>query len=73
MILDLQFKIKSNPNYQRYLREHSYWYQRLNRNPSDFRIFEEEVKRTYKLRVEDKIERVMNTMDMISAIMSSLK
>ena len=53
MTLDLQFKIKNNPNYQKYLRE--------------------EVKTTYKLRMSDRLEKIMNTMDMITSIVSSLK
>jgi len=73
MTLDLQFKIRENPNYERYLREHSYWYKRLNRNPNEFRSFEEEVKKMYKLRMGDKLERVMNAMDMISTVMETLR
>ncbi len=73
MTLDLQFKIKNNPNYQKYLREHSYWYKELNRHPSIFPTFEEEVKTTYKLRMSDRLEKIMNTMDMITSIVSSLK
>ena len=73
MTLELQLKIKNNPNYLRYLRDHSYWYKILNRDPSQFKKFEEEVRAMYKLRVEDRIEKVMNTMDMISAIMSTWK
>lgn len=73
MTLDLQFKIRENPNYIRYLREHSYWYKILNRNPNEFKRFEDEMKKTYKLRMEDKIEKMMNTMDMLSTILGTLK
>lgn len=73
MILDLQFKIKNNPNYQRYLREHSYWYKTLNRDPSTFRVFEEEVKDAYQLRTSDKISKALDTLEMVSALMSTLK
>ncbi len=73
MVLDLQFKIKNNPNYQRYLREHSYWYKTLNRDPSTFRVFEEEVKDAYQLRTSDKISKALDTLEMVSALMSTLK
>ncbi len=73
MVLDLQFKIKNNPNYQRYLREHSYWYKTLNRDPSTFRAFEEEVKDAYRLRTSDKISKALDTLEMVSALMSTLK
>ena len=39
MTLDLQFKIKNNPNYLRYIRENSYWYKLLNSNPALFKEF----------------------------------
>ncbi len=73
MSLETQFRLKSNPNYLRYLREHSYWYKSLNRDPSLFRIFEEEVKENYKLRTVDKIEKVMDTIDIIEKLMSTFR
>ena len=47
MTLDIQFKIKNDPNYIRYLHENSYWYKFLNRNPSSFKQFEEEMNKEY--------------------------
>lgn len=71
MTLDLQFKIKNNPHYQRYIRENSYWYKLLNRNPALFSNFEEEVKEKYKLRPADKIEKILETVEMVQAIVST--
>lgn len=73
MVLDLQFKIKNNPNYIRFLRENSYWYKFLNRDPATFREFEEEVKTVYHLRPTDKISRAIDTIDMVQSILSTLK
>lgn len=73
MILDLQFKIKNNPNYIKFLRENSYWYKYLNRDPSIFKQFEEEVKTVYKLKPSDKISRAIDTFDMVQTILSTLK
>lgn len=73
MNLDIQFKIKNNPNYQKYIRENSNWYKVLNRNPEMFKMFEEQVKSDYKLRPEDRINRVLQTMEMLQAITSTLK
>ena len=39
MILDIQFKLKSNPLFIKYLHENSYWYKLLNRNPTMFNEF----------------------------------
>lgn len=73
MSLELQFKIKNNPNYLRYLREHSYWYKYLNRKNEYFKGFEEEVKVEYKLRPTDKISKAIDTFDMIQTLLSSFK
>ena len=70
MILDIQFKLKSNPNYIKYLRENSYWYKILTRDPSLFKEFINEVKVNYKLRPIDKINDAISTIEMISTIMN---
>ena len=73
MTLDIQFKIKNNLYYQRYIREHSNWYKLLNRNPNLFRNFEEEVKTVYHLRTSDKISRALDTIELIENLVSNLK
>ena len=73
MTLDTQFKIKNNPNYIRYLHENSYWYKILNRNPSSFSKFEEEVKTVYKLRTSDKLEKTLQTIEMLQNVFSIFK
>lgn len=72
MTLDLQFKIKSNPLYIKYLHENSHWYKALNRDPNMFNNFVEEVKTNYKLRPTDRINKALSTFEMVSAIISSL-
>ena len=73
MSLDIQFKLKSDPNYIKYIRENSYWYKILTRNPNLFDEFKEEVKTNYKLRPIDKINNALNTIEMLQSIMSTLK
>ena len=72
MSLDLQFKLKSNNLYIEYLRNHSYWYKYLNRDPKYFSEFEEKVKEYYHLRPIDRINKTIDTIDMVSSIISSL-
>ena len=72
MTLDLQFKLKSNPMYLKYLRENSHWYKTLNRDPEMFNTFIEEMKTAYKLRPSDKINKAISTFEMVTAIISSL-
>lgn len=73
MTLDLQFKIKENENYLRYLRQHAQWYKILNRTPWEFKRFEEEVKREYHLSKVDRLERAFNTFEMLEKILVSFK
>ena len=68
MTLDIQFKIKNDPNYIRYLHENSYWYKFLNRNPSS-----EEVKTAYKLRASDKFEKTIETIELLQNLFSTFK
>lgn len=73
MSLDIQFKIKSDPNYQKYIRENSNWYKLLNRNPLLFNDFVNEVKTNYRLRPSDRIERILTTVEMIQAVINNIK
>ena len=73
MSIDIQFKIKKDPNYLKYLREHSIWYKILNRHPELFKNFEEEVKETYKLRMTDKIAKTLDTIDLVQKILTTIK
>ena len=73
MVLDLQFKIKNNPNYGRYIRENSHWYKFLNRDPNNFQYFKEEVKEKYRLRPQDKIGNIAEKLNMIKSLMDIIK
>ena len=73
MTLDTQFKLKGNPLYLKYLHENSYWYKILNRNPEEFNKFVDELKINYKLRPQDKLNKALDTFEMVSTILSTLK
>lgn len=73
MSLEIQFKLKNNPNYLRYLRYHSAWYKELNRDPSNFALFEERVKEDLRLRPTDRISKALEMIEMAQTIISSLK
>ena len=72
MNLQTQMIIKNNPNIHKYLREYSYWYKYLNRNPSSIKALEQEMKERYKLTTEDKISNVSRSMEMVSAVLNIL-
>ncbi len=73
MSLEIQFKLKNNPPYLQYLRDNSYWYRILNRNPNLFSAFEEEVKEKYKLRPTDRISKALDMIELLQNVMSTLK
>ena len=72
MSLELQFKLKENPLYIKYLRENNIWYKKLNRNPKLFDEFVSEMKTKYKLRTTDKIEKVIDTLDLVSNLFNNM-
>ncbi len=65
--------IDSNPNYKLYLRNNSYWYKILNRNPELINSFIEEVKDKYKLRFTDKVNNLIDKIDMIERFLEVLR
>lgn len=73
MDVKTQFQIRSNYYLSMYLRENSYWYKELNRNPASIINLEREVKEHYHLTAKDKmqdlgrkIEFVRNFMDILN-------
>lgn len=68
MNLIIQYKIKSNPTYLKFLRENSNWYKYLNRDQMFFSEFEKEMKVKYKLTPKDKLERFTESIDKVSQI-----
>ena len=73
MNLNLQYRINQDTRLKQFLRENSYWYKILNRDPDMFNEFVSEVKKNYKLRPSDKINEALNTFEMISSIFGALK
>lgn len=73
MNLDVQFKIRSDNNYGRYIRENSHWYKMLNRNPERFNDFVSEMKERYKLRTTDKISNAADKLELVKTFLSVLK
>ena len=65
-------RIRQNPNNIKFLRENSYWYKYLNRNPLYIKEFENQMKKEYKLTTEDKINKMVDRLDMVSKIMDIL-
>ena len=68
-----QMIIRSNPNMYRFLREESYWYKYLNRNPNYIKELERTMKNKYQLTTKDKLEKLNQRISLIHNFMDVLK
>lgn len=73
MRLDLQNKLAQDPKMSSYLKQNSEWYKYLNRNPLNYDKFVKTMKEQYKIRATDKIEEVIENIDLVSNILNVLK
>ncbi len=73
MQLDIQFKLKQNPYYIGYLRNNSYWYKTLTRDPAKINDFIQEFKRYNRQVRTNKITETLEYIEMLGTIMSNLK
>lgn len=73
MTLEIQYNLKSNPNYLNYIRENSNWYKILNRHPNLFKQFTNEVKEKYNLRPTDRVVKALETIELLQNVLSTLK
>ena len=73
MNLETIVKIKNNALLQKYIRENSYWYKILNRNPNYIEYLIDEMKVKYKLTTADKINDLSDKLDLIRAFMNAFK
>ena len=73
MQLYLQVSFKQNPKEYRHLKENSYYLKDLNRGTIDFKKFSENMKILYKERMTDKLNNVVENIDLISSVLNVLK
>ena len=73
MNLECIMRIKNDAMIQKYIRENSYWYKLLNRNPKLMPYLVEEMKKEYKLTPSDKINEISNKLDLVRAFMNAFK
>lgn len=73
MNLNLQYRINQDPRLKQFLRENSYWYKYLNRNELYYKEFIDDMKVQYKLKPTDRINKMIDNMNMISSFLDVLK
>ena len=73
MTLDLIFRINKDENLHRYLRENSYWYKLLNRDPKLINKMESDMKKAYRLTLEDKVSDITSKINLIKGFLDASK
>ena len=73
MNLDIQYRINQDPNLKRFLRENSYWYKYLNRSSTSYKYFVNDMKDKYKLKPTDRLNKMMDNINMIKTFLDFLK
>lgn len=73
MNIELQMKISNNQLIKKYLRENSYWYKILNRNPEKLDMMINDMKKSYKLNIEDKLENIADKIKMLRLFVDVFK
>lgn len=66
-------KLIESPEYYNYLKENSEWVKVLKRHPEKYNDFVKFVKKKYHLRAQDKVNNVINNMNVLSEVLSSIK
>ncbi len=72
MRLDLQYRIGQDEKQRTFLMENSYWYKYLNRTNNYYKDFLEDMKDKYKLKPEDKINRIIDNINMVKTFLDVL-
>lgn len=72
MHINNQIIINKNPLLKKYLRENSYYYKVLNRNPDFIKELYKEMQKAYKLTINDRLDKVKDNLNMIANFMDIL-
>lgn len=73
MVLDLQFRIKSDERLKQFLRENSYYYKYLNRSPSYLKDIIEDMKDKYGLKPSDRINKMIDNISLMNSFLEALR
>lgn len=73
MDVKTQIIIRSNPDLYRFLREESYWYKYLNRNPNMVKEVEKRMREKYKINMEGRLDKINRSINLINGLMEIMK
>lgn len=69
----LQISFRDNIKSYNLLKENSYYFKGLNRGTVDYKTFVADMKVKYKQRTSDKLESLMDNMELVSSVLNVLK
>lgn len=69
----LQMSFRENPKMFELLKQNSYYFKGLNRGVVDYKKFVSDMKVKYKERPTDKLESIMDNMELVSSVLNVLK
>ena len=69
----LQMSFRKNPKMFELLKQNSYYFKGLNRGVVDYKKFVSDMKVKYKERTSDKLESIMDNMELVSSVLNVLK
>ncbi len=69
----LQMSFRENPKMFEFLKQNSYYFKGLNRGVVDYKKFVSDMKVKYKERTSDKLESIMDNMELVSSVLNVLK
>ena len=69
----LQQKLIEDKKFRKYLDENTSYIKFLNRNPAYYKDFMKIMREQYKERTTDKLSDAINTIDIVSSILDTLK
>jgi len=73
MNLETLMKINQDQRQKQFLRENSYWYKYLNRSNTYYKQFIDEMKEKYKLTKADRLNKMMDNINMVRTFLDVLK
>ena len=73
MNIKIQFMLDSDPFIKRYLREHSFYYKEIIRNPDFINNIILLMKKEYRLTMTDKLNKIKDNISMFSNMMDIIK
>lgn len=66
-------KLLENKDYYNYLKENSEWVRILKRHKEKYNDFVKYVKKKYHLRAQDKVSNALDSVNVLSEVLSTLK